>query len=382
MRILVLGADGYLGWPTAMHFAGQDNEVMALDNGAKREWEMEVDAGPLWHLPSLHQRARAYKEHSRRSIEVQMGDVTDYRLLENVFESFRPDAIVHYAEQPSAPYSMRGYKKAISTQVNNVAGTLAVLWAMHKHAPHAHLIKLGTMGEYGTPNIDIEEGWLEVEHKGRRDRMLYPKKPGSFYHLSKVHDSHNIEAACRWWGLRATDLNQGVVYGIDTPQTTIDPSLATSFHYDAVFGTVLNRFVVQAVAGIPLTVYGKGGQTRGYLNINDTLQCVELAVNNPAKAGEFRVFNQFTETFSVNDLAVRVERVGRQFHLPVHIEHLPNPRIEAEEHYYNPRNSALMQLGLKPRLLSDEVVADMMAKVMRNKHLIDHTIVPPTITWK
>ena len=212
---------------------------------------------------------------------------------------FAPDAIVHFAEQRAAPYSMVDRKHAVYTQVNNVVGNLNVLYAIAEINPDIHLVKLGTMGEYGTPNIDIEEGWLDVEHKGRRDRVLFPKRPGSFYHLSKVHDSHNIEFACRIWGIRATDLNQGVVYGQQTPETALDDRLATRFDYDAVFGTVLNRFVIQSVLGQPLTIYGNGTQTRGIIEIRDTVRCIQLACENPADKGEFRVFNQITEFMSL-----------------------------------------------------------------------------------
>jgi UDP-sulfoquinovose synthase len=270
---------------------------------------------------------------------------------------------------------------AVYTQQNNIAGTLNVLFAMKQHAPEAHLVKLGTMGEYGTPNIDIEEGWIEIEHRGRKDRVLYPKRPGSFYHLSKVHDSHNIEFACRVWGLRATDLNQGVVYGIETDETEMHPELRTSFHYDEVFGTALNRFCVQAAAGIPLTVYGKGGQKRGFLNIRDTLQCVRLAAENPARSGEFRVFNQFTEVFSVLDLARTVKDAGEALAIDVQVKNVVNPRVEHEEHYYNPRNDALLSLGLKPRYLSDELVRSMLRKARDARDDIDSSVIHPRILW-
>jgi len=272
--------------------------------------------------------------------------------------------------------------KCVQTQINNVTGTLNVLFGLRHICPDAHIVKLGTMGEYGTPNVDIEEGWLDLEHNGRRDRVLFPKRPGSFYHLSKVHDSHNLEFACRIWGCRVTDLNQGVVYGIDTDETASGPDLHTSFHYDAVFGTVLNRFLVQAVHGLPLSVYGKGRQTRGFLNIRDTLRCVELAVLNPAQQGEFRVFNQFTEQFSVMELAERVQRVAKAGGLDVKIEHIPNPRIEAEEHYYNAKHSALPALGLKPHLLSDAVVENMIAMVRKMHGRIDPSIVSPGVKWR
>ncbi len=272
--------------------------------------------------------------------------------------------------------------RCVATQKNNVIGTLNLMFALQHSCPNAHVVKLGTMGEYGTPGIDIEEGWLEVEHNGRKDRVLYPKKPGSFYHLSKVHDSHNLEFGCRIWGMRVTDLNQGVVYGIDTDETVLHPDLATSFHYDSIFGTVLNRFIVQAVSGVPLTVYGKGGQTRGFLNVRDTLRCVELAVLNPAASGEFRVFNQFTEQFSVMDLAERVRRAARSRGLRISIDHIANPRVELEEHYYNAKHTALVKLGLEPHLLTEEVIGHMLDMAERVKDRINPELNQPSIRWK
>ena len=382
-RVLILGGDGYLGWPTAMHFSNRGYPVAVVDNLSKRVWEAECDAVPLWHVPTLQRRARIWEKKTGRNIKTYIGDIaTNPRFAYSVLEEFKPDAIIHYAEQPSAPYSMHGRGKAMFTQINNVSGTLNILFAMRKFCPSAHLVKLGTMGEYGTPNIDIEEGWIEINHKGRKDRMQFPKQAGSFYHLSKVHDSHNIEFACRVWGIRATDLNQGVVYGIDTDETGINSELLTSFHYDQVFGTALNRFCVQAVAGIPLTVYGKGGQKRGFLNIRDTLKCVNIAVNNPPKPGEFRVFNQFTEVFSVLGLAQIVKKASELLGTKVKIDHISNPRVEKEEHYYNPSNESLLKLGLKPILLSQELVDSILLKIRESKHLIDKEIVMPTIKWK
>jgi UDP-sulfoquinovose synthase len=280
-RILVLGGDGYLGWPTAMAFSRAGHRVAVIDNFAKRQWELELGVRPLFPVPTLHERARAWREVTENEIEIHVGDLVDYAFVESVIDGFRPDTIVHYGEQPSAPYSMIDVRHATYTQANNVIGNLNVLFAIRDRSPETHLVKLGTMGEYGTPDIDIEEGYLTVSHNGREHTFLYPKTPGSMYHLSKVHDSHNIHFATRIWGLRATDLNQGVVYGVETDESALDPRLATSFHYDEVFGTALNRFCVQAVIDHPLTVYGKGGQTRGYLNIRDTIQCVALASANP-----------------------------------------------------------------------------------------------------
>jgi UDP-sulfoquinovose synthase len=383
MRILILGGDGYLGWPTAMRFSDRGHDVHLVDNYLRRRAHEEAGTDTLVPIPaSLPERAAAWREVSGKEIGVTEGDLVEWGVTEQVFRDFRPDAIVHYGEMPSAPYSMRDREHAVFTQQNNVINTLNVLWAMREFAPDSHLVKLGTMGEYGTPNIDIEEGYLEVEHNGRTDTILFPKLPGSFYHLSKVHDSANIHFACRIWGVRATDLNQGVVYGIETDETKLDDRLATRFDYDDVFGTALNRFCVQAVIGHPLTVYGRGGQTRGYLNIVDTLQCVELAVSNPAEPGEFRVFNQFTEQFSVMELAELVQRAGKEYGLDVAIEPIDNPRVEAEEHYYNAKHTKLLDLGLQPHYLSETLVESMFGAIERHRDrvILDHIL--PRDRWR
>ena len=303
-------------------------------------------------------------------------------MVEGVLDVYRPEAIVHYGEQPSAPYPMIDHTRAVFTQMNNVTWTLNLVGAMKRLSLDCQLVKLGTMGEYGTPNIDIEEGYIEIEHKGRKDTLPFPKLPGSLYHLSKVHDSHNIHFACRIWGLRSTDLNQGVVYGIETDETAQDERLGTRFDYDEWFGTVLNRFCVQAVVGHPLTVYGKGGQTRGFLNIRDTLQCVELAVDNPADAGEYRVFNQFTEQFSVGELAELVQRSAAELGFEIDIENLENPRVEAEEHYYNPVHTKLLDLGLKPSYLGDELVRSMLKTIERYRGRVIESAIDPQTQWK
>ena len=381
VRVLILGGDGYLGWPTAMHLSSAGHEVAVADNFLRRYMVIELGAGSLTPIQSLAQRTRAWRELSDRDITSFVGDLVDGGFVNETISEFRPEAIVHYGEQPSAPYSMIDRDHAVRTQRNNVEGTLNVLYAMRDLAPDAHLVKLGTMGEYGTPEIDIEEGFIEINHKGRSDTLPFPKVPGSMYHLSKVHDSHNIHFACRIWNLAATDLNQGVVYGIRTDETALDERLCTRFDYDEVFGTVLNRFCVQAVVGYPLTVYGKGGQTRGFLNLIDTVQCVRLALEHPADPGEFRVFNQFTEQFSVNDLAVMVERVASEMGLNVMIEKIADPRIEAEEHYYNATHTKLMDLGLCPHLLPDDVVAQLLETVERYKDRILIDSIAPKTRW-
>jgi UDP-sulfoquinovose synthase len=383
MRILVLGGDGYLGWATSMYFSARGHEVHAVDNYLRRRAHQEAGTGSLTPIPSsLPERAEAWREVTGYTVGTTEGDLCDWSVVEPLFREFRPEAVVHYGEMPSAPYSLIDREHAVFTQYNNVVNTLNVLFAIRDITPDAHLVKLGTMGEYGTPNIDIEEGYLDVEHNGRRDRLPFPKLPGSLYHCSKVHDSTNIHFACRIWGLRATDLNQGVVYGIETEESKLDPRLATRFDYDEVFGTALNRFCVQAVIGHPLTAYGKGGQTRGYLNILDTLACVELACANPAEAGEFRVFNQFTEQFSINQLAEIVQRAGAEHGLAVAVEHLENPRVEAEEHYYNATHTALLDLGLKPHYLSDTLVESMFSVIERHRDRVITKAIMPRTRWR
>jgi UDP-sulfoquinovose synthase len=378
MRILILGGDGYLGWPTAMRFSQRDHEVHVVDNYLRRSAHRDAGTDSLTPIePNLPARTAAWKDVTGHEIGVTEGDLTEWPVVEELFRSFQPEAIVHYGEIPSAPYSMKDREHAVFTQTNNVVNTLNVLWAMRDITPDAHLVKLGTMGEYGTPNIDIEEGYVEIRHNGREDYLPFPKIPGSMYHLSKVHDSHNIHFACRIWGLRATDLNQGVVYGIHTDETVLDDRLLTRFDYDDVFGTALNRFCLQAVIGHPLTVYGKGGQTRGYLNIVDTLQCVELAVTHPADAGEFRVFNQFTEQFSVFELAELVQKAGAEIGLDVDVHPIDNPRVELEEHYYNAKHTKLLDLGLKPHPLSETLIESMFAAIERFRgRVIDDHILP------
>jgi UDP-sulfoquinovose synthase len=383
MRILILGGDGYLGWPTAMHFARGGHQVHAVDNYLRRRAHEEAGTDSLTPVgESLPARARDFGEITGLEIGVTEGDLTDWDVVEAVFRAFEPEAIVHYGEMPSAPYSMIDREHAVFTQTNNVMNTLNVLYAMAELAPDAHLVKLGTMGEYGTPNIDIEEGFIEIHHKGRSDTLPFPKLPGSMYHLSKVHDSHNIQFSCRIWGLRSTDLNQGVVYGIQTEETELDERLMTRFDYDEVFGTALNRFCLQAVIGHPLTVYGKGGQTRGYLNIVDTLQCVELAVRYPPEAGEYRVFNQFTEQFSIVQLADLVRRAGAEVGIDVRVDHLENPRVEMEEHYYKPMHTKLLDLGLQPHLLSETLIESMFAAIDRYKDRVIPDHILPATRWR
>lgn len=382
MKVLIIGGDGYCGWATALYLSKQGHEVGILDSLVRRFWDLELGVDTLTPIAPIQQRIKRWHELTGKTIPLYLGDITNYDFLISSLRQFQPDGIIHFGEQRSAPFSMIDRQHAVMTQINNVSGTLNILYAMKDEFPHCHLVKLGTMGEYGTPNIDIEEGYITIEHNGRKDTLPYPKQPGSMYHLSKVHDSHNIHFACRIWGLRATDLNQGVVYGVLTEETGMDELLINRLDYDGVFGTALNRFCIQASIGHPLTVYGKGGQTRGFLDIRDTVRCIELAVNHPAEAGEFRVFNQFTEQFSVGDLALMVQNAGNAIGLKVEIDHLDNPRIEKEEHYFNAKNTKLLDLGLVPHYLSDSLIDSLLNFAVKYQNRVNHGEILPKVTWK
>jgi len=382
MKIAVLGGDGYCGWATALYLSNRGHSVAIVDNFVRRLWDHQLGVQTLTPIRPIADRLKAWQELTGKNVELFTGDVTDYDFLSSTIRDFEPDTIVHFAEQRSAPYSMIDRKHAVSTQVNNVVGTLNLLFALREYDSNCHLVKLGTMGEYGTPNIDIEEGYITIEHKGRKDLLPYPKQPGSFYHLSKVHDSHNIMFACKIWGLRATDLNQGVVYGTVTEEAAMEEALINRFDYDEIFGTVLNRFCAQAALGHPLTVYGKGEQTRGFLDIRDTVRCIELACLNPAASGEFRVFNQFTEQFSVLQLAHMVAAAGGQMGLKVEVDFLPNPRVEAPEHYYNAQHSKLIDLGLAPHYLSESLLDSLIGIAVRYRDRIDPTLFAPRVNWR
>src|SRR5437867_1132510 len=382
MRVLVLGGDGYCGWPTALHLAARGHDVSILDNFARRLWDHELGCETLTPIRPLHDRVAIWRELTGQTIRTFVADMTNYAALAEAVAATDPDAVVHFAEQRAAPYSMIDREHAVFTQANNVIGTLNLLFALKDLRPDCHLVKLGTMGEYGTPNIDIEEGFIRIQHKGREDVLPFPKQPGSFYHLSKVHDSHNIAFCCKIWGLRATDLNQGVVYGTMTEETALDEALINRFDYDDVFGTVLNRFCIQAAIGQPLTVYGKGGQTRGFLDIRDTVRCIEIACHNPAARAECRVYNQFTEQFSVLDLAHLVASAARKLGFAVEIDHIPDPRVEAEQHYYNAKHSKLIDLGLQPHHLSDSLLDSLMNIAMKYRDRVDASLMLRQVNWR
>jgi len=393
-HILILGGDGYLGWPTAMYFSERGYEVTVVDNYLRRFGSQRLDTGLLFDVPNLIQRAKLWYEKTGKEIKVVIGDLADAEVTRSLFdgrvkyhwankESFTgiPDTIIHYAEQPSAPYSMIDYKHSNFTIQNNLLATNNIMYAVRDFAPKSHIIKLGTMGEYGTPNIDIEEGWLEIEHKGRKGKFLYPRQAGSIYHTTKIMDTDLMWFGVRMWDLKVTDLMQGPVYGIETEESVIDKRLRTLFNYDEIYGTIVNRFITQAVVGYPLTVYGKGGQTRGYLHIKDTLQCVHKSEQTPAKEGELRIFNQIMENFSANELAEKTQKIGKQLGYDVEIKSIENPRKEAEEHYYNPVHQGLVEIGVEPHYLTDDLMIDMFRVVEEYKENIRKDIIFRGIKW-
>lgn len=394
MQILILGGDGYLGWPTAMYFSKRGYDVTVVDNYFRRNACTELDVGMLYPVPTLIERAKIWHERTGLEIKVVISDLTDPEAMRALFDgrvqyawavnpvfSGVPETVIHYAEQPSAPYSLINYKYANITLSNNLIVTNNLMFAVRDFARDTHIIKLGTMGEYGTPNIDIEEGWIEIEHKGRRDRFLFPRQASSLYHTTKIMDTDLLWFGVRMWNLRVTDLMQGPVYGLETEESEIDPRLNTIFNYDEIFGTVVNRFIAQAIVGYPLTVYGRGGQTRGYLNIKDTLQCVDKSVQVPAGMGELRVFNQIMETFSVLELAEMTRKVGHKLGFDVEIKSIENPRKEAEEHYYNPTYQGLLDLGVEPHYLTEEVMEGMYRVAARFKKSIRKDVIFRGVKW-
>jgi UDP-sulfoquinovose synthase len=381
MRVLVIGGDGYCGWATALYLSNKGHEVGILDSLIRRHWDNELQSDTLTPIAPIQKRVQRWKELTGKDMPVYIGDINNYGFFLEAMLEFKPDAVVHFGEQRSAPFSMIDREHAVLTQTNNVVGTLNLLYILKEHFPDCHLVKLGTMGEYGTPNIDIEEGYIKIEHNGRTDVLPYPKQPGSFYHLSKVHDTHNIHFACKVWGLRATDLNQGIVYGVLTEETGMDELLINRLDYDGVFGTALNRFCIQAAVGHPLTVYGSGSQTRAMLDIRDTVRCVELAIETPAKVGEFRVFNQFTEMFSINDIAMQIKTAGNSLGLDVEVKNIDNPRVEAEKHYFNAKNTNLLDLGLVPHKLSDSLLDSLLNFAIKYKTRVDQSQIMPKVSW-
>ncbi len=393
-NVLILGGDGYLGWPAAMYFSSRKYKVTVADNYLRRELCKKLGINMLYEVPSLVDRARIWHEITGLEIKVIIGDLQNPEFMRSLFTgdvsydwavskeySGTPEAVIHFAEMPSAPYSMIDYKTSNFTLTNNLLVTNNLMYAVKDLSKDTHIIKLGTMGEYGTPNIDIEEGWLEIEHKGRKDKFLYPRQAGSIYHTTKIMDTDLLWFGVRMWDLKVTDLMQGPVYGVETEESKLNENLYTIFNYDEIFGTVINRFIVQAVSGYPLTVYGKGGQTRGYININDTLESIYLSLINKPRKGELRIFNQFTETLTVNEIANRIQLTAQKMGYDCNIKLIENPRKEKEEHYYNVIHQGLTDLGIKPRYFTDEIVEKLISVVVKYKNNIKKDIIFKGVKW-
>jgi len=383
MRVFIAGVDGYLGWPLAQYLAARGHEVAGCDLYLRRDWVAEMGSQSATPIRRMTERLQAFRENFGINLEFIKGDLRDYNFVWNFLRSFMPEAIVHLGEMPSAPYSMIDVHHCIFTQTNNLLGTLNILHVMRDVCPEAHLVKLGTMGEYGTPNIDITEGFLEIEFRGRKDNLPFPRQPGSWYHQTKVHDSNNIMMACKIWGLRSTDIMQGVVYGTRIDEMGDDERLLTRFDFDQCFGTAINRFCAQAVIGHPLSPYGKGHQKRGFIPLRDSMQCMTIAIENPPQKGEYRVFNQFEEVYDLTELALRVQKVGKELDLNVEIRNTENPRVELEEHYYNPDHKHLLDLGYKPTHDMESELKIMLKDLIKYRDRIlarAHALIPD-IRW-
>ena len=383
MRVFIAGVDGYTGWPLALYLAARGHEVSGCDLFLRRDWVAEMGSHSAIPIRRMTERLEAFRDHFGTNLQFRKGDLRDYNFVLNCFRAFEPEAVIHLGEMPSAPYSMMDVNHTVFTQMNNLIGTLHILYAMREICPDAHLVKLGTMGEYGTPNIDIPEGFFTIEYRGRKDTLPFPRQAGSWYHQTKVHDSNNIMLACKIWGLRSTDIMQGVVFGTRIDEMGEDERLVTRFDFDQCFGTAVNRYCAQAVIGHPLTPFGKGKQKRGFLPLRDSMQCLTLALTHPPKNGEYRVLNQFQEVYNTTELAQMVEKVGKGLGLKVTIRNLENPRKEMEEHYFNPDHQKLLDLGYKPTHTLEQELKIMLNDLMKYRSRIDarKEALIPDIRW-
>lgn len=382
MRVFIAGVDGYLGWSLAQYLAAKGHEVAGADAFLRRVWVDEMGSWSATPIATMKERLEAFSGRFGTELKFWEGDLTEYDLVDTIIADFQPDAVVHLGECPSAPYSMIDVHHATFVQTNNIVSTFNLLFAMEKHRPEAHLLKLGTMGEYGTPGIDIPEGFFEIEFRGRKERLPFPRQAGSWYHQSKVHGSNNILLASKIWGLRATDVMQGVVFGT-RPDGVVDETMLTRLDFDQCFGTAINRFVCEAIIGHPLTPFGKGHQRRGFLPLRDSMQCLTLALENPPAAGEYRVFNQFEEVYDITELAQKVQRVAGTLGLEVEVRNLENPRQELEEHYYNPDHQALLDLGYVPTHDVEAEMAHMIEDLLRYRDRIEEKkdALIPDVRW-
>jgi UDP-sulfoquinovose synthase len=383
VKIFIAGVDGYLGWSLAQYLAARGHDVAGADAFFRRRWVAEMNSWSATPILSIDERLEAFRERFGKELRFSEVDLRDYEAVEHLLWEFQPDAVVHLGECPSAPYSMIDVHHASFVQTNNVVSTFNLLFAMKDLLPDAHLLKLGTMGEYGTPNVDIPEGFFEVEYRGRTDRMPFPRQAGSWYHWSKVAGSNNIMMACKLYGLRATDVMQGVVFGTRIDEMGGDERLRTRLDFDECFGTAINRYCCEAVIGHPVTPYGKGHQKRGFLPLRDSMQCLTLALENPPVAGEYRVFNQFEEVYDLTELAQKVAKVARSVGLNVEVRNVENPRRELEEHYYNPDHQRLLDLGYRPTHDVEAELRIMLTDLLRYQGRIEQRkeALIPNVRW-
>ncbi len=383
MRVFIAGVDGYLGWSLAQHLVAQGHEVAGADNGSRRRWVQEMGSQSATPIDLMENRLEAFEEHYGSQLTFWDADLCDHSVIEHIFREFSPEAVVHLGECPSAPYSMIDRDHAVGVQTNNIVSTFNLLFAIRDLAPSAHLLKLGTMGEYGTPNVDIPEGFFDIEYQGRQDRLPFPRQANSWYHWSKVHGSNNIMFASRIWGLRATDVMQGVVFGTRIGEKFEDPRLLTRLDFDQAFGTAINRFCCQAVIGHPLTPYGQGHQLRGFLPLRDSMQCLALALTNPPAEGEYRVFNQFEEVYDLTELAATVASVAADLGMSVEVQNVENPRMESEQHYFNPAREHLLELGYQPTHDVRSEIGHMLEDLLEHSSRIEerrHVLIPD-VRW-
>jgi UDP-sulfoquinovose synthase len=383
MRVLICGVDGYLGWSLAQHLAARGHEIAGIDDHSRRRWVAEMNSDSALPVATMAGRLQVFEETFGRELRFWEGDLKKYSLVEEAFREFEPEAVVHLGECPSAPYSMIDVHHAVDVHNNNVGSTFNLLFAIRDLAPETHLLKLGTMGEYGTPNVAIPEGFFEIEYRGRKDKLPFPRQANSFYHWSKVSGSNHVMFASKIWGLRSTDVMQGVVFGTRIQNMGDDERLLTRLDFDQCFGTAINRFSCQAVIGHPLTPFGKGGQKRGFLPLRDSMQCLTLALENPPEHGEYRVFNQFEEVYDLTQLALKVQRAAAGLGMEVEVRSVDNPRTEPEDHFYEPDHHNLLNLGYRPTNDVEAEITVMLEDLQKHSDRVERhrDVFMPDVRW-
>lgn len=384
--IAIFGADGYIGWPLSIHLGcrNPDKKIVLVDNLVTRKLVKSVGSRSLVPIKSMKERVESYEKITgQNNLEFVFADARDPETVDRIFAKYLPSSVVHLAQQRSAPFSMIDQEHALYSQLNNIATNMNIVHALARHTPSAHLLKMGSMGEYGTPGIEISEGEMEVERKGRTAKIMFPPAGQSWYHLSKIFDTFNVKLANKLFGLTATDIMQGVVYGVRVDET-VDDALATRFDFDSNWGTVINKYVVQSVLLNKLLIYGKGKQKRGFLSLYDSINCLTLLLENPPAKGEYRIVNQLDEIYDTLELARKVQAIGKEFGIEAELESIENPRVEKEEHYYEVEHNVLPSLGFKREKELDRVLFEIFEAVIKNKERAEgmENLVYPNVSWK